>query len=72
VEVKGVTKLVAVHEAQLLTYLRLSNRRVGLLLNFHSLYLRDGIKRLINGWTRADQPLIMGVAPSGPTSAVRR
>lgn len=72
VEVKGVTKLVPVHEAQLLTYLRLSHRRVGLLLNFHSLHLRDGIKRLINGWDGADQPLISGGAPWGTTSAIRR
>lgn len=72
VEVKGVTKLHPVHEAQLLTYLRLSHRRVGLLLNFHSLRLRDGIKRLINGWDSADQPLITGGAPSGTISAIRR
>lgn len=47
VEVKAVEKLLAVHEAQLLTYLRLSGLRTGLLLNFHVPYLRDGIKRLV-------------------------
>ena len=50
VEVKTVEKLAAVHEAQLLTYLRLSHRRVGLLINFHTAHLRDGIKRMVNGW----------------------
>lgn len=48
VEVKAVEKLTAVHHAQLLTYLRLSERRVGLLINFYSVHLRDGIKRLVN------------------------
>src|SRR5688572_5844208 len=50
VEIKAVTKLLPIHEAQLLSYLRLSGRRVGLLINFHSLRLKDGIKRIMNGW----------------------
>jgi GxxExxY protein len=49
VEVKAVTKLVPVHEAQLLSYLKLSGYRVGLLINFHVLLLRDGIRRMVNG-----------------------
>lgn len=48
VELKAVTRLHPVHEAQLLSYLKLSDRRVGLLINFHSLHLRDGIRRLVN------------------------
>lgn len=48
-EVKTVDKLLPVHEAQLLTYLRMSGLRVGLLLNFHSAYLRDGILRRVLG-----------------------
>ncbi len=47
VEAKSVEKLLPVHEAQLLTYLRLTGKHVGLLLNFHTPYLRDGIKRLV-------------------------
>ena len=38
----------AVHEAQLLSYLKLSGYRVGLLINFHVLHLKDGIRRLVN------------------------
>lgn len=47
VEVKAVQQLMPVHEAQLLTYLRLSARRVGLLLNFNVSKLRTGIVRKI-------------------------
>ena len=43
VELKTVERLMAIHEAQLLTYLRLSGISTGLLLNFHSAYLKDGI-----------------------------
>ncbi|QDU61378.1 hypothetical protein Pan216_22340 [Planctomycetes bacterium Pan216] len=49
VELKAVTALLAIHEAQLLSYLRLSGCHVGLLLNFHVPRLKDGIKRIING-----------------------
>jgi GxxExxY protein len=49
VELKTVTKLLPVHEAQLLTHLRLSQRRLGLLLNFYVALMRDGIKRVVNG-----------------------
>jgi GxxExxY protein len=47
VEVKTVAKLLPVHEAQLLTYLRLSGIHVGLLINFHAHPLADGIKRMV-------------------------
>ncbi len=47
VEVKSVEKLAPVHEAQLLTYLRLARKTKGLLLNFNAPYLRDGIKRMV-------------------------
>ena len=50
VEVKAVAKILRIHEAQLLSYLKLSNRRVGLLVNFHVLHLKNGIKRLVNNW----------------------
>jgi GxxExxY protein len=47
VEVKAVERLVPVHEAQLMTYLRLTQRRVGLVLNFNSRVLKDGIIRRV-------------------------
>jgi GxxExxY protein len=46
VEIKSVERLMPVHEAQLLTYLRLGNLRTGLLLNFNHAVLREGIRRL--------------------------
>lgn len=48
VELKTVERLTDVHKAQLLTYLRLSQCKLGLLLNFNVLSLKDGIKRVVN------------------------
>jgi GxxExxY protein len=48
VELKSVDKIAPIHEAQLLTYLKLSGKRLGLLMNFNVLHLRDGIKRMVN------------------------
>ncbi len=48
VEVKAVDRLVPIHEAQLLTYLRLMDKRLGLLMNFNVDVMRKGIKRLAN------------------------
>jgi GxxExxY protein len=50
VEVKCVEAVHPVHEAQLLSYLRLSGKNVGLLINFHVAHLKDGIKRMVDGW----------------------
>ena len=50
VELKAVSQLLPVHESQLLSYLRMSKRPVGLLINFHVRHLRDGIKRMVNGF----------------------
>ncbi len=47
VELKTVEKILPIHEAQLLTYLRLSGIRTGLLLNFNTSVLKDGIKRMV-------------------------
>jgi GxxExxY protein len=49
VEVKCVEAIHPVHQAQLLSYMRLSGIGVGLLINFHVLHLRDGIKRMVDG-----------------------
>jgi GxxExxY protein len=51
VELKAVERLDPVHTAQLLTYLRLSGKSLGLLLNFNSATLKDGIRRLALGPT---------------------
>ena len=47
VEVKSVERINPVFEAQLLSYLRLTHKRVGLLVNFNSRLLKDGVTRLI-------------------------
>lgn len=48
VELKAVEKLEPIHEAQLLSYLKLSGCEVGLLINFNVKMLKDGIRRLVN------------------------
>jgi GxxExxY protein len=49
VETKAVAQFHPIHSAQLLSHLRLSGRRVGLLLNFNVPRMREGIKRMVNG-----------------------
>lgn len=49
VELKSVESLTDVHFAQTLTYLKLGNYRLGLLINFNVALVKDGIKRIING-----------------------
>jgi len=49
VEVKAVDKIVDVHRAQLLSYLKLGGYRLGYLLNFNVPLMRDGIHRMVNG-----------------------
>lgn len=48
VEIKTVEAFTDVHNAQILTYLRLGNYKLGLLLNFHTTTLKSGIKRIVN------------------------
>jgi GxxExxY protein len=47
VENKHVKELLPVHEAQLLTYMKLTKSRVGLLFNFNTKFLKDGMKRIV-------------------------
>ena len=49
VEIKSVDAISAVHLAQLISYLKLSGRSLGLLINFNVVHLKDGIKRFVNG-----------------------
>ncbi len=48
-ELKSVEKIVPVHKKQLLTYLRLADKRLGLLINFGAELIKDGISRVVNG-----------------------
>ena len=50
VELKTVQTLSPIHSAQVLTYLRMSNKHLGLLINFHTVRLADGIKRLVHNF----------------------
>ena len=47
VELKSVDKLLPIHQAQLLTYMKLAGISIGLLINFNVKYLKDGIKRMV-------------------------
>jgi len=47
-EIKVVERLLPVHESQLLTYLRFTDKRLGLLLNFHAVPMKSGIRRVAN------------------------
>lgn len=49
-ELKTVDKLLPIHNAQLISYLKLSGLKVGLLINFHSKLLVDGIQRIVNNF----------------------
>jgi GxxExxY protein len=49
VELKAVETLLPVHQAQLLSYLKLSKLKLGLLINFNVVHLKNGIKRVVNG-----------------------
>ena len=63
VEIKAVERLITVYDAQLLTYLRMTNSPAGLLINFNVPKLLDGLKRVINSHyvpnpTRSDPPFL--------------
>jgi GxxExxY protein len=48
VELKAIDELAPIHQAQLLTYLKSSNKKVGLLINFNVQFLKNGLKRVVN------------------------
>jgi GxxExxY protein len=47
IEIKAVERVLPIHEAQIMTYLRLSGLKVGLLMNFNSVVLKDGLRRFV-------------------------
>src|ERR1700680_619258 len=49
IEIKAVDAITPVHQAQLITFLKLSRKYVGLLINFNVVHLRDGIRRMVHG-----------------------
>jgi len=58
VEVKSQERLASVHSKQVLTYLRLMNLRVGLLLNFGGETMKEGVKRVVNNYTASSSSLL--------------
>lgn len=50
IEIKSIDALADIHTAQLLTYLKLKNLKLGLLINFNSVRVVDGLKRILNGY----------------------
>jgi GxxExxY protein len=48
-ELKSIERLAPIHQAQLLSYLKLSGKQLGFLMNFNVLHFKDGIKRVVNG-----------------------
>jgi GxxExxY protein len=49
VELKSIDAIAPIHQAQLLSYLKLSGKSLGLLINFNEVHLKDGIRRFVNG-----------------------
>jgi len=58
VEIKSVDAISPVHQAQVISYLKVSGRSLGLLINFNVVHLKDGIKRFVNGsgWKERQDP----------------
>ncbi|MFB0538014.1 MAG: GxxExxY protein [Anaerolineae bacterium] len=56
VEIKAVDRLSPIHQAQLLSYLKLSGCKVGLLINFNVRVLKDGIRRMVNDFPDSPRP----------------
>jgi GxxExxY protein len=57
IELKSVDQLLPIHDAQLLSYLKLANSQVGLLINFNTRLLRQGIHRIVNNFQETPRPL---------------
>ncbi|HEX8993913.1 MAG TPA: GxxExxY protein, partial [Candidatus Paceibacterota bacterium] len=65
VEVKACDSINSVHHAQVLSYLKLSGKQVGLIINFHELHLKDGIKRFVNRDFKTSESSLSSVVKTG-------
>ena len=72
VELKSVERLASVHGKQLLTYLKLTNMPVGLLINFGAATLREGLHRIVNGLPASASPRLRVNQSVSDTSGLRR
>jgi GxxExxY protein len=63
IEIKAVDELAPIHQAQLLSYLRLSGKRVGLLINFNVRVLKQGLKRIVNDFPDPTRSRASGSEP---------
>ncbi len=57
VEIKSIEKFLPIHKAQLMSYLKLADCKVGLLINFNVEILKDGIQRVVNNFPDSPRPL---------------
>jgi GxxExxY protein len=64
VEIKAVEKVLPLHHAQVLTYLKLTGKPIALLFNFNSVRLTDGLKRFVNGLEHSSGPSALNPRPS--------
>lgn len=65
VELKACDSINNVHQAQVISYLKLSGRQGGLIINFHELHLKDGIKRFVNRDFRTSESSVSSVVKQG-------
>jgi GxxExxY protein len=72
VEIKAIDELAPIHQAQLLTYLKAADKKVGLLLNFNVTVLKDGIKRIVNHYVGEPLDSSPRFLPGLRVSAVNR
>ena len=61
VEIKAAEQLSPIHDAQLLSYLRMAHKHVGLLINFHNRVLKNGLKRIVNEFPDSAFPAVNSV-----------
>jgi GxxExxY protein len=61
IEIKAIEQIAPIHDAQLISYLRLADKRVGLLINFHVQLLKNGVKRIVNNFPNSAHSAISAV-----------
>jgi GxxExxY protein len=61
IEIKAIEQLAPIHDAQVISYLRLADKRVGLLSNFHVTLLKNGVKRIVNNFPDSAHSAISAV-----------